>query len=99
MVIIKCRVNSENQNFSLEFFTNIGGPTDIYCLLMFLCNDHHGQYINYVLARDSGDVPFVYYCNILAPSSAYTAKWTELTVQCFIGMLGFHIIDWTFTQT
>ena len=41
---------------------------------------------------------FVYY-NILAPSSAYTAKWTKLTVQCFIGLLGFHNTDWTFTQT
>ena len=38
----------------------MGGPTDIYCLLMFLCNDHHGQCTNYVLAQDSGDVSFVY---------------------------------------
>ena len=65
---------------------------------MFLCNDHHGQCTNYGLARDSGDVCFVYY-NILAPSSAYTAKWTELTVQCFIDLLGFHIANLTLTQT
>ena len=38
----------------------MGGPTDIYCLLMFLYNNHHWQCTNYGLARDSGDVRFVY---------------------------------------
>ena len=77
----------------------MGGPIDIYCLHMFLYNDHYGQSADYGLAQDSGDVCFVYYNNMLPPSSADTAKWTELTVQCFIALLGFHIIDWTFTQT
>ena len=49
----------QSEFWKLKIFTNIGDPIDIYCLLMFLYNDHYGQSADYGLAQDSGDVCFV----------------------------------------